>query len=74
MGHLADIYKVSEKGDKTQKPTKCTVRDPEIAVPYTEGKENIHSIVLQRVRQQKERTSSRNSTAVHLVCLLCMRI
>ena len=30
--HMAPI---STKSDKMQKATKCTVRDPEMAVPYT---------------------------------------
>ena len=37
---IEPIAPISTKSDKTQKPTKCTVRDPEIAVPYTEKEEN----------------------------------
>ena len=39
---IEHIMPNSTKRDKTQKPTKCTVRDPEIAVPYIGKEEYIH--------------------------------
>ena len=58
---LSILRRSPTKRDKTQKPTKCTVRDPEMAVPYTGKEENMHFavLVLRRIRKQKGRTISR---------------
>ena len=62
---------------------KCTVRDPEMAVPYTGKEENIHFavLVLRRIRKQKGRAISRKKTNKQVaikvsitVLLLFMRI
>ena len=60
LGSIVEhIGPISTKSDKTQKPTKCIFRDPEMAVPNTGKEENIHFAVLRRIRKQKERTTSR---------------
>ena len=56
---IEHIAPISSRSDKTQEPTKGTVRDPEIALPYIGKEENIHFAVLRRIRKQKERTTSR---------------